>query len=98
MIVMLDVPGRRLRVEALKIFRRPIEQRAKFLTLLDNQVVWEALQRGLPRPEAYAHADSFMKAIRERIEFLDAALGQPGASIHILRSRNIYRNRKKETA
>ncbi len=95
MIVALDVPGRRLRVDALKIHRKPDDQRQRLLTLLDNQIVWEGLQAGLPRPEAYARADGFMAAIRERIEFLDAALGHPGASIHHLPTRNIYKRRKE---
>jgi hypothetical protein len=95
MIVVLDVPGRALRVAAMKVHRKPVGQRARLTTIFVNQVAWEALQQGLSSPEAYARAASYGAALRERVEFLDAALGHPGASIHRLPSRNIYRRRKE---
>lgn len=95
MIVVFHCPGRKLRIDALKIHRRPVDQRAKFLSMVDSQIVCEALQAGLSRPEAYAHADSYISAVRERVEFLDAALGHPGATVHHLPTRNIYKRRKE---
>jgi hypothetical protein len=97
-VIKIRDPAFTFRLDALRIHSKPAEQRQKFLGLLDSRIVQEGIVGGMSRPEAYGRADAYVAAVRERIEFLDAAKGHQGASVHYLPSKHIYRNKKRTTA
>lgn len=93
MIIKVRDPAFAFRLDALRIQCKPLEQRQRLLSLLDNRIVWEGLQSGLSRPEAYRRADSYIAAVKERIAYLDSHFEHPKGTISRLPCKSIYRRK-----